>query len=82
MDAARAAQGHDTVGAVSGFAILLAATTAAFLWDGTGDVPEFATRDARLVRERVMNDPQRPLYHFTMLDGDDVVGLKRCVLGT
>ena len=59
---------------MSGFTILLTATTAAFHWDGTGDVPEFATRDARLVRERVMNDPQRPLYHFTMLDGDAMPG--------
>ena len=59
---------------MSGFTILLAATTGAFLWDGTGDVPEFATRDARLVRERVMTDPQRPLYHFTMLDGDAMPG--------
>ena len=54
--------------------VLLAGVTVATSWDGKAPVPEFVMRDARILRECVMSDPHRPLYHFTMLDGDAMPG--------
>ena len=38
-------------------------------WDGKIPVPESAMDAARRLRECIMQDPHRPLYHFACIDG-------------
>ena len=38
-------------------------------WDGKTPVPESAMDSARRLRECIMQDPHRPLYHFACIDG-------------
>ena len=38
-------------------------------WNGSTPVPESVMAVSRRLRERIMHDPHRPLYHFACIDG-------------
>jgi len=58
-----------TLGFAFSLALFAPSLVAQPSWDGKGPVPYAVTESARLLRERIMEDPHRPLYHFATIDG-------------
>lgn len=52
-----------------GDAFVTSVSSGVSCWDGTGNVPVAVNAQARLLRERIIEDPHRPLYHFAAIDG-------------